>query len=84
MATWARQTALMTISSPLGDDQLIPIYLAVKPQAPHLTGTAVAGSVALAAVRSDVARRDARLRQFLESGRNIATGGLGRLPAETG
>ena len=54
------------------------------PPAPHLTGTAVAGSVALAAVRGDVARRDARLHQFLESGRNIATGGPGRLPAETG
>jgi hypothetical protein len=54
------------------------------PPAPHLTGTAVAGSVALAAVRGDAARRDARLHQFLESGRNIATGGPGRLPAETG
>ena len=54
------------------------------PPAPHLSGTAVAGSVALAAVRGDVARRDARLHQFLESGRNIATGGPGRLPAETG
>jgi hypothetical protein len=54
------------------------------PPAPHLTGTAVAGSVALAAVRGDAVRRDARLHQFLESGRNIATGGPGRLPAETG
>ena len=54
------------------------------PPAPHLTGTAVAGSIALAAVRGDAARRDARLHQFLESGRNIATGGPGRLLAETG
>jgi hypothetical protein len=54
------------------------------PPTPHLTGTEVAGSVALAAVRGDVARRDARLHQFLESGRNIATGGPSRLPAATG
>jgi hypothetical protein len=55
---------------------------AVPPQ-PHFTGLAVAGVVALAAVRGDVTRRDARLRRFLESGRNIAVGGPGRLPAET-
>lgn len=53
------------------------------PPAPHLTGTAVAGAIGLAAVRGDVLRRDARLRRFLESGRNIAAGGPGRLPAET-
>jgi type VI secretion system secreted protein VgrG len=32
MATWARQTALMTMSSPLGDDQLIPISLVANEQ----------------------------------------------------
>ena len=53
------------------------------PPAPHLTGTAVAGSVGLAAVRGDGARRDARLQRFLESARNIAAGGSGRLPVET-
>jgi hypothetical protein len=53
------------------------------PPAPHLTGTAVAGAVALAAVRGDPTRQQARLRRFLESGRNIAAGGPGRLPAET-
>lgn len=52
------------------------------PPAPHLTGTAVAGSVALSAVRSQVSRRPARLRRFLESGRNIAAGGPGRLGLE--
>ena len=31
----------------------------------------------------DVTRREERLRRFLESGRNIAAGGPGRLPAET-
>lgn len=55
---------------------------AVPPQ-PHFTGVAVAGVIGLAAVRGDVTRRDARLRRFLESGRNIAVGGPGRLPPET-
>ena len=53
------------------------------PPAPHLAGTAAAGAVALASVRGDVTRREGRLRRFLESGRNIAAGGPGRLPAET-
>jgi hypothetical protein len=52
------------------------------PPAPHLTGTAVAGSVALSAVRGQVSRRPARLRRFLESGRNIAAGDPGRLGLE--
>jgi hypothetical protein len=54
---------------------------AVPPQ-PHFTGKAVAGVIALSAVRGDVTRRDARLHRFLESGRSIATGGAGRLPPE--
>jgi len=52
------------------------------PPAPHLTGTAVTGAVALAAVRGDASRRTARLQRFLASGRNIAAGGPGRLSAE--
>jgi hypothetical protein len=52
------------------------------PPAPHLTGTAVAGAIALSAVRGDVSRRSIRLQRFLESGRNIAAGGPGRLAAE--
>jgi hypothetical protein len=52
------------------------------PPAPHVAGKAVAGSVALAAVRTDPKRQVTRLKRFLESGRNIAAGGSGRLPAE--
>jgi Family of unknown function (DUF6931) len=55
---------------------------AVAP-APHFAGLAAAGAVALASVRGDPSRRAARLRRFLESGRNIAAGGPGRLPPET-
>jgi hypothetical protein len=64
-------------------DSMSPEGQPAVPPEPHLTGTAVAGAVALAAVRGDPTRRDARYRRFLESGRNIAAGGPGRLPAET-
>ena len=52
------------------------------PPAPHLAGTAAAGSIALASVRGDPRRQTSRLKRFLESGRNIAAGGPGRLPVE--
>ena len=52
------------------------------PPPAHLTGVAVAGAVALAAVRGDAQRSPARLAQFLRSAREIAAGGVGRLPPE--
>jgi hypothetical protein len=52
------------------------------PPTPHMTGKMVAAAVYLAAVRPDVQREVARLKRFLESGRSIAAGGSGRLPAE--
>jgi hypothetical protein len=52
------------------------------PPAAHLTGTAVAGAVALASVRGRPERRTARLTRFLDSAREIARGGAGRLPPE--
>jgi len=52
------------------------------PPAAHLTGTAVAGAVALAAVRGRPERQKARLSRFLESAREIASGGAGRLAPE--
>jgi hypothetical protein len=64
-------------------DSMAPEGQPAVPPAPHLAGTAVAGAVGLAAVRGDVSRQQARLHRFLESGRNIAAGGPGRLPAET-
>ncbi len=53
----------------------------VPPQ-PHFPGLAVAGSVALAAVRGQAIRRDGRLKRFLASARDIAHGGAGRLEPE--
>jgi hypothetical protein len=64
-------------------DSMSPEGQPAVPPAAHLAGRAAAGAVALASVRGDVTRRQARLRRFLESGRNIAAGGPGRLPAET-
>ncbi len=63
-------------------DSMAPEGQAPVPPAPHLCGTAVAGAVVLAAVRGDPLRQPARLKRFLESGRNIAAGGPGRLPPE--
>lgn len=62
-------------------DSMAPLNVPKVPPAPHLAGTAVAGSVNLAAVRGNALQRDARLARFLESARDIAAGGAGRLPA---
>jgi hypothetical protein len=62
-------------------DSMAPLGQPKVPPAAHLTGTAIAGSANLAAVRGDPLRRDARLARFLESAREIAAGGAGRLPA---
>ena len=64
-----------------GDNLSLPNLPVVPPPA-HLTGVAVTGSVTLSSVREDVSRQKARLKRFLESGRNIAAGGQGRIPPE--
>jgi hypothetical protein len=46
---------------------------------PHQAGSAVAAAVSLAAVRGDGKQYPERLRRFLGSGRDIASGGNGRL-----
>jgi hypothetical protein len=63
-------------------DSMSPLGQPAVPPAPHLTGTAVAGAVALAAVRGDASRQPGRLQRFLASAREIAAGGPGRLTAE--
>lgn len=64
-----------------GDSLTPPNTPAVAPP-PHLTGVAVAGAVALAAVRNDAARQKQRLALFLRSAQDIAAGGSGRLAPE--
>jgi len=63
-------------------DSMSPVGLPVVPPPPHAVGGAVAGAVALSAARGDVKRHPERLKRFLESGRNIAAGGPGRMPPE--
>jgi hypothetical protein len=63
-------------------DSMAPVDLPDVPPPPNAAGSAVAGAVSLAAVRGDVKRRLGRLKRFLESGRNIAAGGPGRMPPE--
>jgi len=61
---------------------MAPLEAPKVPPQLHFPGLAVAGSVALAAVRGQAVRRDARLKHFLASGRDIANGGAGHLEAE--
>ncbi len=63
-------------------DSMSPVGMPAVPPPPQAAGGAVTGAVALAAVRGDVKRQPARLKRFLESGRNIAAGGPGRMPPE--
>jgi len=63
-------------------DSMAPLEAPKVPPQLHFPGLAVAGSVALAAVRGQAVRRDARLKHFLASGRDIANGGAGHLEAE--
>jgi hypothetical protein len=63
-------------------ESMSPVGQPNTPPAPHLPGTAVIGSLTLAAVRTFPERREARLLRFLASGREIAAGGAGRLPPE--
>ena len=64
-------------------DSMAPLEAPKVPPQPHFPGLAVAGSVALAAVRGKAVRREARLKRFLMSARDIANGGAGRLDTET-
>ena len=56
----------------------------VVPPADHLTGVAVAGGIIMAALRLRPELAAARFARFLESAREIAEGGAGRLAVEEG
>jgi hypothetical protein len=61
---------------------IAPANAIAVPPAPHLAGLAVAGAMALSAVRRFPERQEFRLTQFLASARDIAAGGSGRLTPE--
>ena len=63
-------------------DSITPEGQPAVPPKPHTAGRSLAGAIAVAAVRTDPTRQNARLQRFMESGRNIAAGGPGRLPPE--
>ena len=65
-------------------DSTAPVGQPATPPLPDQTGTAVAAAVTLAAVRGEGTRYGARLKRFLESGRDIASGGFGRMQPEPG
>ncbi|HWA79183.1 MAG TPA: hypothetical protein VG848_02625 [Acetobacteraceae bacterium] len=73
---WAGLAAYWSGASPF------PAREPPAPSSDHLTGTAVVGALALAAIRSRPERKQGRLARFLESGHNIAAGGSGRLSPE--
>jgi hypothetical protein len=54
----------------------------VVPPGEHLTGLAISGAVTLASVRGQPERANARLQRFINSARDIAGGGAGRIPPE--
>ena len=64
-------------------DSMAPLGQPKLPPAPHLTGTAVSGAVILASVRGQPVRQPDRLRVFLDSARDIASGGAGVIEKET-
>jgi hypothetical protein len=65
-----------TSIAPLGQPPMPPL--------PDQANHAVAAAVTLASVRGEGAGYAARLRRFLQSGREIAAGGAGRIPPEAG
>jgi hypothetical protein len=81
-ANFSTAEAWAAVAAFWSGDSMSPLGQPKTPPAPHLAGTAAIGSVTLAAVRIHPARRDDRLRRFLGSARDIAGGGVGRLPPE--
>ena len=81
-AGFASAEAWSAVAAFWSGDTMAPPQAPKVPPAPHHAGLAVASAVALAAVRAAPTRRDARLRTFLASARDIVAGGSGRLDPE--
>jgi uncharacterized protein DUF6931 len=81
-AGFATPEAWAAVAAFWSGDSMSPPDQPKVPPAPHLTGAAVGGAIAMAGVRGNPARLAARLVAFLGSAREIAAGGAGRLEPE--
>jgi hypothetical protein len=81
-AGFAAPEAWAAVAAFWSGDSMSPPGQPAVPPGPHLTGTAVSGAIALAAVRGEANRRQVRLERFLVSLQEIAGGGAGRLARE--
>ncbi len=81
-AGFASAEAWAAVAAFWSGDSMAPLAAPKVPPQPHFTGLAVAGAVALAAARGPATRREARLRRFLVSAKDIAAGGAGRIEPE--
>lgn len=81
-ASFASPESWACVAAFWSGDSVTPPNTPPVPAPPHLTGVAVAGAVALAAVRGKPNLQPQRLALFLQSAHDIARGGQGRLPME--
>jgi hypothetical protein len=65
-------------------DSMSPAGQPAVPPEPHLPGLAIAGAIILASVRIKPEKQAERLARFIDSARDIAGGGTGRMPSELG
>jgi hypothetical protein len=79
---FASPEAWVAVAAFWSGDSMAPPDQPKVPPAPHLAGLAVVGAVILASVRTDPDRQPERLRRFIASAQDIATGGAGHLEQE--
>jgi hypothetical protein len=82
-AKFATAEAWAAVAAFWSGESMAPAGQPVVPPPPHLTGVAIVGAVTLASVRTRPEERDKRLDRFLASARDIAAGGVGRMPPES-
>lgn len=83
-AKFATPEAWACVAAFWSGDSMSPAGQPAVPPQPHFTGLAIAGGIVLASVRVTPEKQPERLRRFLGSAKDIATGGTGRLPSEVG
>jgi hypothetical protein len=79
---FASAEAWVAVAAFWSGDSMAPPDQPKVPPAPHLAGLAVAGAVILASVRTYPDRQPDRLRRFVVSAQDIASGGAGQMEQE--